>query len=172
MAWTQAPRAALDNVANAWLGGDTKRLLNLAAIAWAAMLVNAALVLELGFGLAPCALCMTQRLFVVLAGLCAAAGLVHNPRLGIYPLLTLLASLAGAYFAVRHLYLLTLPADAVPSCGVDLDYLIEVFPIMDVLRAMTVGTGDCAEQGAAIPALALVGFAGMAALTAAYWRER
>ena len=30
MAWTQAPRAALDNVANAWLGGDTKRLLNLA----------------------------------------------------------------------------------------------------------------------------------------------
>lgn len=163
---------ALERFANAWLGGGAKRLLNLAAVAWAAMLVNAALVLEYGFGLAPCALCMTQRLFVVLAGLCAVAGLVHNPRLGVYPLLALLASLVGAYFAIRHLYLLSLPADQVPSCGVDLDYLIEVFPLVDILRAMTVGTGECADQGIAIPALALAGFAGMATLAIAYWRTR
>lgn len=164
--------AALDRVARAWFGCDAKRLLNLAAVGWAAMLASGALVLEHGFGLAPCALCMTQRLFVLLAGLCAVAGLVHNPRLGVYPLLALLASAAGAYFAVRHLYLLWLPADQVPSCGVDLDYLIDVFPLVDILRAMTVGTGECTDQGAAIPALALAGFAGMAALTVAYWRAR
>ena len=156
----------------AWLGIDAKRWWNLAAVAWAAMLLNTALVLEYGFGLAPCALCLTQRLFVVLAGLCAAAGLAHDSRLGIYPLLAILASVGGGYFAVRHLYLLTLPADEVPSCGVDFDYLIDVFPLMDVLRAMIVGTGDCAEQSAAIPALALAGFVGMAALAAAYWRAR
>ena len=158
--------------AGAWLGIDAKRWWNLAAVAWAAMLLNTALVLEHGFGLAPCALCLTQRLFVVLAGLCAAAGLAHDSRLGIYPLLAMLASVGGGYFAVRQLYLMTLPADQVPSCGVDFDYLIDVFPLMDILRAMTVGTGDCAEQSAAIPALALVGFVGMAALSAIYWRMR
>ena len=154
-----------------WCGGP-KRMWNLAAVAWAAMLLNTALVLEHGFGLAPCALCLTQRLFVVLAGLCAAAGLAHNPRLGIYPLLTIGASIAGAYFAIRHLYLMTLPADQVPSCGVEFDYRIDVFPLMDILRHMIVGTGDCADHSPTIPALALVGFIGMAALTAIHWRQR
>ena len=149
-----------------------KEAWNLLAVAWAAMLAVAALVLEYGFGLAPCALCLTQRAFVLLAGLFAAAGLAHNPRLGVYPLLATLAATAGAYFSVRHLYLLTLPPDDVPGCGVDFDYLIEVFPLMDILRAMVVGTGDCAEQSFALPALALAGFVGMAAITLNYWRMR
>ena len=151
---------------------DRKELWNLANVAWAAMLVGGALVLEHGFGLAPCALCLTQRLLAMLAGLIAVAGLAHNPRLGVYPLLTVLASVAGAGFAIRHLHLLTLPADQVPSCGVDFDYMLEVFPLADVLRAMTSGTADCAEQGATIPALALAGFAGLLALAVAQWRSR
>lgn len=151
---------------------DRKELWNLANVAWAAMLVGGALVLEHGFSLAPCALCLTQRLLAMLAGLIAVAGLMHNPRLGVYPLLTIAASVAGAYFAIRHLHLLTLPADQVPSCGVDFDYMLEVFPLVDVLRAMTSGTSDCAEQGATIPALALAGFAGLLALAVAQWRSR
>ncbi len=149
-----------------------KEAWNLAAVGWAAMLAGAALVLQYGFDLAPCALCLTQRAFVLLAGLIAVLGLAHNPRLGIYPLLATLAAVAGGYFSARHLYLLTLPAEQVPGCGVDFDYLIEVFPLMDILRAMTVGTGDCAEQAAWIPALALVGFVAMAAITVNYWRMR
>ena len=99
------------------------------------MLLSAALVLEHGFGLAPCALCLTQRAFVLLAGLFVAVGLAHNPRLGIYPLLATLAAVVGGYFSVRHLYLLTLPPDQVPGCGVDFDYLIDAFPLIDILRA-------------------------------------
>lgn len=151
---------------------NRKELWNLAAVAWTAMLLAVALVLEYGFGLAPCALCLTQRWFVVLAGLFVVAGLTHNPRLGIYPLLASVAAAAGAYFSIRHLYLLTLPADAVPGCGVDLDYLLQVFPLMDILRAMTEGTGECAEQSFVIPALALAGFAGLLALVVTYWRSR
>lgn len=152
-----------------WRG---KELWNLAAIAWAAILAAGALVLEHGFGQLPCALCLNQRAWIMLAGLLAAAGFAHNPRLGIYPLLAVGASLAGGAFSIRHLYLLTLPADQVPDCPVDFDYMIDVYPVLEVLRHMTIGTGDCAEQSAAIPAAALVGFVGMVALTITYWRQR
>ena len=148
-----------------------KEIWNLAAVAWAAMLAAGALILEYGFHQAPCALCLNQRAWIMLAGLISATGFAHNPRLGIYPLLGLLASLAGGAFAIRHLYLITLPADQVPGCGVDLDYMIEVFPVLDILRHMTVGTGECAEQGFVIPALALAGFVGMIALIITYWRR-
>lgn len=153
-------------------GWNAKDLWNLAAVAWAALLGAGALVLEHGFGQLPCALCLNQRAWIMLAGLITAAGFAHNPRLGIYPLLAVAASLAGAAFSIRHLYLLTLPADQVPGCGVDFDYMIDVFPVFDVLRHMMVGTGECTEQGFAIPAAALVGFVGMIALTVTYWRRR
>lgn len=149
-----------------------KEALNLAAVAWAALLAAGALILEHGFGQLPCALCLNQRAWIMLAGLIAAVGFAHNPRLGIYPLLAIGASLAGGAFSIRHLYLLTLPADQVPGCGVDLDYMIDVFPVLDILRHMTAGTGECAEQGFAIPAAALVGFMGMIALCISYWRRR
>ena len=152
--------------------GDLKERLNIATVALAALLAGGAVVLEHGFGLAPCALCLTQRLLAILAGIIAAVGLAHSPRLGIYPLLTILASVAGGYFASRHLYLLTLPADQVPSCGVDFDYMLEVFPLAEVLRAMTSGTSECTEQGATIPALALAGFAGLLTVAALQWRCR
>ena len=151
---------------------DRKEVWNLAAVAWAGMLVGGALILELGFGLEPCALCVNQRWWAMLAGLLAVVGFAHNPRLGIYPLLVALAALAGGAFSVRHLYLLTLPPGTVPGCGVPLEYMIDVFPALDVLRHMTVGTGECAEQSFVIPALALAGFVGLIALAVAYWRSR
>ena len=153
-----------------WSFRQSKDFWNLAAVAWAAMLLGGALILEYGFGMAPCALCMTQRLFVLLAGVAAVAGLAHNPRLGIYPLMAVLATVAGAWSSIRHLYLLSLPADQVAGCGVDFDYMVAVFPIMDVLRAMLSGTGECAEQSWVVPGLALAGFVGMLILVVVYWR--
>lgn len=150
---------------------NTKELWNLAAAAWAAMLVGVALVLELGFAQEPCPLCVNQRWWAMLAGILAVAGFAHNPRLGIYPLLVSLASLAGVAFSIRHLYIMTLPPGSVEGCGVPLDYVLDVFPILDILRVMA-GTGECADQSVAIPALALAGFIGMIALTITYWRAR
>lgn len=152
-------------------GWNRKEFWNLAAVAWAAMLVGVALILELGFGQAPCPLCVNQRWWAMLAGIFAVAGFAHNPRLGIYPLLVVLASLAGTAFSIRHLYIMTLPPGSVAGCGVPLDYMLDVFPIGDVLRVMA-GTGECADQSVVIPALALTGFAGMAALAVTYWRSR
>ena len=151
---------------------NRKEFWNLVAVVWAAALVAGAQILELGFGQEPCALCVNQRMWAMLAGLICVAGFAHNPRLGIYPLLTALASMGGAAFSIRHLYLLTLPADQVPGCGVGLEYMLDVFPLMDILQQMTMGTGECAEQSVVIPALALAGFVVMIALAVTYWRSR
>ena len=150
---------------------DRKELWNLAAVAWAAAMVGGALILELAFGQEPCPLCVNQRWWAMLAGIVAVAGFAHNPRLGIYPLLVSLVSVAGAAFSIRHLYIMTLPPGSVEGCGVPLDYVLDVFPILDILRVMA-GTGECADQSFVIPALALAGFVGMIALTVTYWRAR
>ena len=134
-----------------------------------------ALIMEHAFGLLPCPLCMMQRLWVAMVGIVAYVGLLHNPRWGIYPLLGSLAAIVGGGFSIRQLWLQSLPADQVPSCGPDLQYMIEVFPLGDVLAAMTSGTGDCAEVswslfGISIPGWVLLGF--MALLAANLYQLR
>lgn len=138
--------------------------------AWATLIVGVcgallcgALVMEYAFDLAPCPLCLMQRIWFGFAGLIAVAGLLHSSRWGIYPLLSMLAALIGAGFAVRQLYLQNLPADQVPACGPDMAYAIENFPFADVLAMMTRGTGDCAAVtwqfiGISLPGWALLGF--------------
>lgn len=167
----QAVAAPPGVLARIWRICDRKAWWSLAIVGWTAGLLGGALVLEYGFGLAPCALCLNQRLWVVLAGVVAGVGFAHNPRLPVYPLLAALASLGGAFFAVRHLHLLTLPEGAVPRCGVDFGYMLDAFPLAEVLTAMLSGTGECADQSATVPALALLGFVGTLALAGLQWRS-
>ena len=153
------------------------------AEAWAALIVFAcgfllcgALIMEHAFDMAPCPLCLMQRIWFTLAGLVALASLIHSPRWGIYPLLTILACLVGAGFAIRQLWLQSLPADQVPSCGPDMAYMLENFPLADVLAAMTSGTGDCAEVswrflGLTLPGWALAGFTAIAIMAARQLRS-
>jgi protein dithiol:quinone oxidoreductase len=49
----------------------------------------------------------------------------------------------------------------VPACGATLDYLWDVFPVMDVLRKVLTGSGECAKidwtfMGLAMPAWVLI----------------
>ena len=145
-------------------------------IAWIAGLIVLALVLEHAFGMEPCALCLTQRVWFMIAGLVVFGGLVHNPNLGIYPLLTILAAATGGGFAIRHIWLENLPPGQAPSCGPGIDYLLDGFPAADVLRAMTLGTGNCAEAtsavfGVSIPIWALLGFIVIIAGAVMQWRR-
>jgi disulfide bond formation protein DsbB len=99
---------------------------------------------------------------------------MHNPRWGIYPLLTIVTAAIGGGFSIRQLWLQSLPADQVPACGPGVDYLFENFPLGEVLQQMTQGTGDCAEVvwefGLSIPGWALVGFIAIVILAALQWR--
>jgi disulfide bond formation protein DsbB len=144
------------------LSGDSEALA-LCALALCGALVAGAQVMEHVFGYVPCPLCLMQRVWLLLAGLCTAAGLMDDPRRGIYPLLTAGSAVAGAGFSIRQLWLQSLPPEQVPACGAPIDYQIQNFPLLDVLRAMTEGTGDCAQVdwsflGLSFAGWALVGF--------------
>ncbi len=57
----------------------------------------------------------------------------------------LIAATFGAWVAGRQLWLQSLPEDQVPLCGPPLEYILEVFPFTDVLSALFMGDGNCAE---------------------------
>lgn len=140
------------------------------------LLIGGALILEHAFAFAPCPLCLMQRVWVIVVGAFALIGLSHNPRLGIYPLLTIVSATAGGYFSIKQLWLQSLPVDQVPACGPGLEYLIENLPLGDVLSAMTNGTGDCAEVvfaplGIALPGWALIGFVVLIGVAGLQWRR-
>ena len=116
------------------------------------------LLVEFALGLAPCPLCMMQRIWFALTGIVAWIGLSHNPRWGIYPLVSALCAMVGGGFAIRQLWLQSLPADQVPSCGPDLSYMIDAFPLGDLVVAMTSGTGDCAVVHDVIPLMSIAGW--------------
>ena len=139
-------------------------------------LLFAAQLLEHVGGMEPCPLCLMQRLWFFAAGFIALAGLAHNPRWGIYPLLTSAAALTGGGFSIRQLWLQSLPPDQAPACSAGISYMLENLPWSQALQAMVSGTGDCAEEppflGLPIPLWALAGFAAILLAAALQWRAR
>ena len=126
-----------------------------------------ALYMEHFLQLKPCILCYMQRGAVILVGILAAIGLLINTKKIIsYKILIsgiFLSSLTGALLAARQLYLQSLPADMVPSCVPDIDYLFSTLPFLEILILALTGDGNCAEvlwsfMGISIPGWLLVGF--------------
>src|SRR5690554_146034 len=135
---------------------------SLAGLAFCVLMMAVALGLEHIVGLEPCPLCIFQRVAVV-----SAAAAIHNPgsRLGagVYGALGLAAVAGGIGVAGRHLWLQSLPADEVPSCGPGLDYMMELLPLQEVVSMVLSGSGECAEidflfLGISLPGWTLVGF--------------
>ena len=96
--------------------------------------------------LEPCPLCIFQRVAVFALGLVFLIAAVHNPgRTGarIYGVLLGLITAAGMGVAGRHVYIQSLPPGQVPSCGATLDYMLEVFPLMQVIRTVLTASGEC-----------------------------
>jgi len=126
-------------------------------------------------GLDPCPLCLMQRIWVMIAGVAVCIALADDVRRSIHPFILALCAVIGAGFSTRQLYLQSLPADQVPACGPDLAYMIDAFPFADVVRAMTLGTGNCAEVqkvlGLSIPLWALLGFAALLGIAVLWWRS-
>jgi len=125
----------------------------LAIVGLIGVFLATALVLEYAFHMEPCALCLTQRLFFMLAGLVAMLGMVASTASRAFPIATAVTALVGIGFALRQLYLYLLPPEQVPACGAPITRLIEYAPFMEVFNAMTRGTGNCAE--AAFPFLGM-----------------
>ncbi|HEY6599997.1 MAG TPA: disulfide bond formation protein B [Pseudomonadales bacterium] len=138
----------------------------LLALALAGAMVGGAQFLEHIVRLDPCPLCLMQRLWVMLAGVVIIAGVGHNRRLRSYPVVAMICCVVGAGFSLRQLWLQQLPADRIPACGPDMAYMIESFPLSDILKAMTLGTGNCAEVSWTLLGISIAGWslAGFVAL--------
>ncbi len=143
-----------------------RRWLYVAGALAIAGLFGGALYLQYVLHLAPCPLCMVQRLaFAVLLVLFIIAAL-HNPGrfwAKIYAVLIGLFALFGIAVAGRHIWIQHLPKDQVPACGPGLDYMLDNFPMSKVLKELMHGSGECAANewsflGLNVPEWALLWF--------------
>ena len=104
--------------------------------------------LEYYYHLIPCPLCMTQRICFGIICMISLLGLFFATPAKMYPktyLVLFLTALLGALLAGRQIWIQHLPEDKIPACGPDLSYLIQEFPLADVINAMFAGDGNCAE---------------------------
>jgi len=148
------------------------RIINGSAFLISVFSMAFALYLEHYQNLAPCPLCVFQRVFVILAGIFFLIAFIHNPKSFfsyIYAFLALLASIGGIIVAGRHVWLQNLPPSEVPSCGPGLDYLLDAFPMNEVLQTVFTGSGECANISwslmyLTLPEWVLILFTGLCAM--------
>lgn len=132
------------------------------------LLIAIALFMQYQMGLIPCALCMTQRVFIIAVGLVALIAWLSKASTSnkIYPILGMLLAAVGSGFSMRHIWLQNLPEDLAPACGPTLGYLLENVPFVEAFTVLLQGDGNCAESvwslfGLTIPAWTLIAFAGL-----------
>lgn len=127
--------------------------------------------------LEPCPLCIFQRVAMMSIGLVALLAFLHGPATVLgrraYAGLTLLAALAGAGVAGRHVWLQHLPPEDVPACGPGLDYWMDTFPLQEVVMKVFKGSGECAKVdwtllGLSLPGWTLLAFLGF--VVVALWQ--
>lgn len=123
------------------------RFVNVLGLLACAVATGFALYLQHVVGLEPCPLCILQRIAVFLAAGVLVLAVLHNPRRTgqrIYAAIGLAAALFGLGVAGRHVWLQHIPADQVPACGPGLNYMLDVFPLQDVVAMVLRGSGECA----------------------------
>jgi len=143
---------------------------NLLLLMWigSILLILTALYMQYFMDMIPCALCMTQRVFIIAIGCIALLAWLHKAKalgMRIYTAIGMVLAVIGGGFSSRHIWLQNLPEDLVPTCGPSLGYLIETVPLAQALSLLLQGDGNCAEVswtflGLTIPGWTLVCFIG------------
>ena len=144
------------------------------ALICAALLGFAIYYLQEEVGLEPCPMCILQRYCFMAVGAIALVAAVHGPRglaLKLYSSVLTLFAVTGAGVAIRHSYLQHFPPKF-ETCGSDLEFLVNTFPLTQALPKIFAGTGSCSKVdwkllGLSIPEWNIVWFAIFAA--AAIW---
>jgi disulfide bond formation protein DsbB len=140
----------------------SRRLVNLGGFLACAAMLGYAFYAEQILHLEPCPLCMFQRVGVALLGVAFLVAALHHPASRAaargYALLIGLVAAFPAYVAGRHVYIQSLPEGSVPSCGATLDYMLEVFPLLTVVRKVLTGGGECAKIDWALLGLSMPGW--------------
>lgn len=126
---------------------DRRQKVNLAcALACAAMLAYAIFYAEKVLGLQPCPLCMFQRVCIGALGLMFLLAALHRVRYYgaiVYGAFILVFAGATIWVAGRHVWIQAQPPGTVPACGAPLDALMQMFPLLEVVRKVMTGGGEC-----------------------------
>lgn len=127
---------------------------------------------QFGLDLVPCHLCIFQRFTLAALGIAfLIAAVISRPgrRGAACAALIAFTGLATIATAGRHVWIQIQPAGSVPACGADLAFMMDVFPLTDVILKVFRAGGECASidwsfLGLSMPAWVLIL---AAALTAA-----
>jgi disulfide bond formation protein DsbB len=146
-----------------------RRGLNFLGLAACLGLLGYAWYAQVALGLEPCPLCIFQRIGVAAIALLFLLAGIHHPRTWgarVYGVLLGLAALITMGVAGRHLWIQHLPEGAVPACGAGLSYMLQIFPVTDVIRKVLTGSGECAKitwtfLGLSMPGWVLIAAAGL-----------
>ena len=124
-------------------------ILNAAGLALCvSALLFAVLFMERHLGLAPCPLCVLDRMVIGVMALIFLLALLHRPgKTGqrVYAGLNLTFGIIGTALASRHIQLQNLPASETPDCTPDLAYMLETWPLTEILSTVFNTSGECAE---------------------------
>ncbi|HET9469597.1 MAG TPA: disulfide bond formation protein B, partial [Usitatibacter sp.] len=105
-----------------------------------------AIYLQEEVGLEPCPMCILQRYAFTALAIVALLAALHGPRgtaLKAYGALLALIAVAGAGVAIRQSYIQHDPPK-ISSCGTDLEFLVNTFPLSQALPKIFAGSADCA----------------------------
>ena len=125
-----------------------RRILNLAGFLCCTGLMGFALFAQYVLLLDPCPLCVLQRIAVISMGIAFLVATLHNPAgwgSRIYALLLAVFASSGVAIAGWHVRMQNLPPSETPACGPGLDYIIDSFPLLDALKMVFTGSGECAD---------------------------
>ena len=119
--------------------------------------------------LEPCPLCIFQRIAMIVLGFAFLIAGLHNPRsIGtrVYGVVQVLIALCGIGIAARHVWIQAQPPGTVAACGADLNYMLKILPLVDVIKKVLTGSGECATinwrlLGLSMPWWVLFAFAGL-----------
>ena len=122
--------------------------------------------------LAPCSLCILQRVTVMVMGLILLIALFHKPKAfgyKIYSTLISLSALAGVLIAGRQVWLQYVPSAQPSSCGAGLTYMLKNLPLSQTLNLVFQGSGECDQitwqfLGLSMAAWMLIIFTGLSVL--------
>lgn len=103
---------------------------------------------QYGLGYVPCHLCIFQRVTLAATGLAflAAALLPGGRGFRVFSAALIgLAGLATIATAGRHVWIQLQPAGTIAPCGADLAFMLDIFPLIDVILKVFRAGGECAH---------------------------
>lgn len=109
------------------------------------VLLVAAYYLQYVVGLKPCVLCILQRVVYFAIAIITLLAVLINPRgmfHKIFTLLLSLISLLGILIAGRQTWMQYFPPADV-GCGPNLNFMLQNFPLRQVIKTLFYGSGDC-----------------------------